>query len=68
MLRVATSISLIFEKVDADAIAKHDEEKESEEAEVSDVSDDIGEKGKGPSALKHLPLMISFWLQALYYL
>ena len=25
-------------------------------------------KGKGPSALKHLPLMISFWLQALYYL
>jgi hypothetical protein len=24
--------------------------------------------GKGASVLKHLPLMISFWLQALYYL
>ena len=41
-------LDLIFEKVDADAVVEPEEEKESEETKVSDVRDDIGEKGKGP--------------------
>ena len=42
-------LDLIFEKVDAEAIARFDKEKEKEESKsADDAHDDKGEKGKGP--------------------